>query len=42
MVYNWFTWVDKYDEDYDEWNDIWYPSDDFCESIGFVERMVKS
>lgn len=42
MVCNCMTWVEEYDEENDEWVDIWYPSDEFCESIGFVERMVKS
>lgn len=42
MVVNCMTWVEEYDEENDEWVDIWYPSDEFCESIGWVERMVKS
>ena len=42
MVYNCMTWVEEYNEDTGEWEDIWYPSDEFCESIGFVEGMVKS
>ena len=42
MVVNCMTWVEEYDEEYGEWVDIWYPDDDFCQSIGWVERMVKS
>ena len=40
VVANCMTWVEEYDEDNDEWNDVWYPSDEFCESIGWVEEEV--
>ena len=42
MVVNCMTWVEEYDEEDGEWVDIWYPDDDFCQSIGWVEWMVKS
>ena len=42
MVSNCMTWVEEFNEDTGEWEDIWYPSDEFCESIGYVERTVKS
>ena len=49
MVNNCMTWVEEYDEEEDEWIDIWYPSDEDLESIGWFEitediknRMVKS
>lgn len=42
MVANCMTWVEEYDEENDEWVDVWYPDDDFCQSIGWVEGMVKS
>lgn len=40
MVYNCMTWAEEYDEDTGTWNDIWYPSDEFLKSIGWVERTV--
>lgn len=39
MVCECMTWVEEFDETENKWIDIWYPSDSFCESIGFVERM---
>lgn len=37
MVNNCMTWVEEYDEEADEWNDIWHPSDEDLVSIGWVE-----
>lgn len=42
MVENCMTWVEQYDPKTDEWEDIWYPEEEFLESIGFTERIIKS
>lgn len=38
MVYNCCVWVEEYDEESGEWEEIWSPSDQELESIGWVER----
>ena len=37
MVCNCMTWVEWFDDSEHEWVDIWYPTNEFCESIGFIE-----
>ena len=37
MVNNCMTWVEKLDEESGEWEEVWYPEDEWLHSIGWVD-----